>query len=194
MRSRMLRILALAVCLGLLPAAADAKGGKGGGPPADKGRNSSGQSVQEKDKHHDDDRDDHHAGRGHGHEHEAAAGPSNRPSGWDKGNKTGWGDCNVPPGLAKQRGCDSHGLSARERAAHSNRKVATRSATASTSKAAQPGQTRGIILQRNASTARTTTATTTTAPKATQAGQKGGIILQKGATKPATQTRTAERK
>ena len=165
MRSRMLRILALAVCLGLLPAAAYAKGGKGGGPSADRGKSSSERGSQEKDKdkHHDDDRDDHHAGRGHGHEHEAAAGPSNRPPGWDKGNKTGWGDCNVPPGLAKQRGCDSHGLSARERAAHRNQRVATKSATASTSKAAQPGQTRGIILQ-------------------------------KGATKPATQTRTAERK
>jgi hypothetical protein len=31
--------------------------------------------------------------------------PSKRPAGWDKGRKTGWGDCNVPPGQAKKAGC-----------------------------------------------------------------------------------------
>ncbi len=28
-----------------------------------------------------------------------------RPRGWDKGRKTGWGDCDVPPGQAKKVGC-----------------------------------------------------------------------------------------
>lgn len=31
--------------------------------------------------------------------------PSKRPPGWDHGRKTGWGDCNVPPGQAKKVGC-----------------------------------------------------------------------------------------
>ncbi len=28
-----------------------------------------------------------------------------QPPGWDKGRKTGWGDCDVPPGQAKKAGC-----------------------------------------------------------------------------------------
>jgi len=28
------------------------------------------------------------------------------PPGWDKGKKTGWGDCNLPPGQAKKHGCE----------------------------------------------------------------------------------------
>ncbi len=30
---------------------------------------------------------------------------SGRPPGWDRGRKTGWGNCDVPPGLAKKEGC-----------------------------------------------------------------------------------------
>ena len=116
MHRRILQVLALAVCLGLLPAAAYATGGQGGKPPANKGKGSSQHGSKEKDKDWDKDKD---RGKGHGHEHQAtAAGPSGRPRGWDEGKKTGWGDCNVPPGLAKQRGCDSRGFSARERRVH----------------------------------------------------------------------------
>lgn len=32
-------------------------------------------------------------------------GRNDRPRGWDKGKKTGWGDCDVPPGQAKKVGC-----------------------------------------------------------------------------------------
>ena len=28
-----------------------------------------------------------------------------RPPGWDHGKKTGWGDCDVPPGQVKKLGC-----------------------------------------------------------------------------------------
>ncbi len=28
-----------------------------------------------------------------------------RPPGWDRGRKVGWGQCDVPPGLAKKEGC-----------------------------------------------------------------------------------------
>ncbi len=30
---------------------------------------------------------------------------ANQPPGWSHGRKTGWGDCNVPPGQAKKYGC-----------------------------------------------------------------------------------------
>lgn len=30
-----------------------------------------------------------------------------RPPGWDRGRKVGWGNCDVPPGLAKKYGCRS---------------------------------------------------------------------------------------
>lgn len=33
------------------------------------------------------------------------SGYSNRPPGWDRGRKTGWGNCDLPPGLAKKEGC-----------------------------------------------------------------------------------------
>ena len=29
----------------------------------------------------------------------------NRPAGWEHGRKAGWGNCDLPPGLAKKRGC-----------------------------------------------------------------------------------------
>jgi len=38
---------------------------------------------------------------------------SGRPPGWDRGRKAGWGNCNVPPGLAKKQGC--RGFSFRDR-------------------------------------------------------------------------------
>lgn len=191
MHKRLLQVLGLAVCLGLLPAYAYDKGGKGGGPPADKGKGKSSNEhgSKDKDKHHaDNDWDDHHEGRGHEHHATASTGPSSRPQGWNEGKKTGWGDCNVPPGLAKQRGCDSHGFSHRERNVHdaqrrgfgdcavaedvarrrgcdtrglsarerdaerarlAQRSTTTRATTATTSRAAKPGETRGIILQKN---------------------------------------------
>jgi len=34
-------------------------------------------------------------------------GPSSRPPGWSHGRKTGWGNCDLPPGLAKKEGCNS---------------------------------------------------------------------------------------
>lgn len=32
-------------------------------------------------------------------------GNDQRPRGWEKGKKNGWGDCDVPPGQAKKMGC-----------------------------------------------------------------------------------------
>jgi hypothetical protein len=60
-----------------------------------------------------DDRDDDH-GR-HGDRWEARNGweyrtyeRDQRPPGWSKGRKTGWGNCNLPPGQAKKYGCNTY--------------------------------------------------------------------------------------
>jgi hypothetical protein len=51
---------------------------------------------RDKDRDHDGDRD----------KDRDSHGPSSRPAGWDKGKKTGWGNCDVPPGQAKKTGCN----------------------------------------------------------------------------------------
>jgi len=61
--------------------------------------------VRHRGRHRDDDRD---SFRGDG-----------RPPGWSKGNKTGWGNCDVPPGQAKKYGCHPNGRSHR---GHSKRR------------------------------------------------------------------------
>jgi len=38
-------------------------------------------------------------------DHDKHGTAQNHPPGWDKGKKTGWGDCDVPPGQAKKVGC-----------------------------------------------------------------------------------------
>jgi hypothetical protein len=111
MHKRLLQVLALAVCFGLLPAAVCAKG-----KPADKGKSSEhGSKGKDNDKGKDKGQS---ATHGHHQGSATAQGPGDRPKGWDEGKKVGWGDCDVPPGLARKRGCDSHGFSARERAVH----------------------------------------------------------------------------
>jgi hypothetical protein len=37
-------------------------------------------------------------------------GRGNQPPGWSHGQKTGWGNCDLPPGLAKKRGCIATGF------------------------------------------------------------------------------------
>jgi hypothetical protein len=46
---------------------------------------------------HDGDRDDFFGGRGE----------RSTPPGWSHGRKTGWGNCDVPPGQAKKSGCNN---------------------------------------------------------------------------------------
>ena len=33
---------------------------------------------------------------------------ADRPHGWNRGRKVGWGNCDLPPGLAKKYGCRSN--------------------------------------------------------------------------------------
>jgi hypothetical protein len=35
-------------------------------------------------------------------------GPGQNPPGWSNGRKTGWGNCNLPPGQAKKYGCNQY--------------------------------------------------------------------------------------
>src|SRR6185295_15889044 len=36
------------------------------------------------------------------------------PPGWSKGKKTGWGNCNLPPGQAKKYGCNQYKYEGRD--------------------------------------------------------------------------------
>jgi hypothetical protein len=41
-------------------------------------------------------------------------GPGKTPPGWSKGKKTGWGNCNMPPGQAKKYGCNQYRYQGRD--------------------------------------------------------------------------------
>jgi hypothetical protein len=54
----------------------------------------------------DHDRDDHDRWeRREGYEYRSYADRDDRPPGWSRGRKTGWGNCGLPPGQAKKYGC-----------------------------------------------------------------------------------------
>jgi hypothetical protein len=130
---------------------------------------------------HAHDRDDHkgHDRNAHGdhdrdhHEHQAKA----RPAGWDKGKKTGWGNCHVPPGQAKKSGCNAH-VNHHDRDHHdrdhhvSERHVSGHhERTAQTKPAPRPYPTKR--------TTSTTTRTTTTTPTATKGEHPFSPTLRK---------------
>jgi hypothetical protein len=112
MTSRFLQFfLALVLCATLAPTAY-AKGGHGNGR---------GGGSDKQDKHKDKDKDrDHHADRDHDRDGDHDRDNNDkRPAGWDKGKKTGWGDCDVPPGQVKKLGC--HPNSNKHHAVHRDR-------------------------------------------------------------------------
>jgi hypothetical protein len=103
----------------------------------------------------------------HGHGHGDA--DDSRPPGWDKGKKTGWGDCDVPPGQAKKQGCNSTPTSVHHHHHYDrDRKVHHRYGTHHT-------------YTRHSSTSRprTTTRTTTTTQGTHNQGSNSAIILQR---------------
>ncbi|HZQ67076.1 MAG TPA: hypothetical protein VFA68_01045 [Terriglobales bacterium] len=63
-----------------------------------------GNHKQHGNKHHAED-DDHGWERRDGYEYRAYGDHDDRPPGWSRGKKTGWGDCGLPPGQAKKYGC-----------------------------------------------------------------------------------------
>lgn len=75
-------------------------------------------------------------------------GRDSRPHGWNKGKKTGWGDCDVPPGQAKKKGCYDRDRRWRHRSSTRRPKSSTNVGTWR-----RPGQTTS-----------TTTTTTTKGP------------------------------
>jgi hypothetical protein len=77
-----------------------------------------------------------------------------RPAGWDKGKKTGWGNCDVPPGQAKKQGC---------RGTTSKRPVVVARRDPQDRRRTYPqDRTRTYPPRRPTTTATTTTTTTTT--------------------------------
>lgn len=64
------------------------------------------------DRDHDRDKSPRHVGHNAGHDRDFDRDGDRddrerRPPGWSHGRKTGWGDCDVPPGQAKKYGCHS---------------------------------------------------------------------------------------
>ena len=96
---------ALVLSLNAMPALAKGKpSGRGDDKHEDKSEKLKDKDKEHKDKDHKKDwgeRD-----RDHDRDHGRVAN-NGRPPGWDKGKKTGWGNCDVPPGQAKKQGCNS---------------------------------------------------------------------------------------
>ncbi|MGI9103876.1 MAG: hypothetical protein ACR2IF_15660 [Terriglobales bacterium] len=72
------------------------------------------------------------------------------PPGWSKGKKTGWGDCDVPPGQAKKIGCTPHSTYRRHRHSAYRRPVIAPNSTrqpAKTPNQPAPNQRKGTIWQ-----------------------------------------------
>ncbi len=116
---RWIAAIALAVVLSTGAAWADRDGhGRGGHGNAWTGNNGGSHQWRghDRDRDRDGDRDDmwrggRHGRGSYGYFHRSESG---RPRGWDRGHKTGWGDCDMPPGQAKKYGCSpSFGRSTR---------------------------------------------------------------------------------
>ncbi len=99
MRKRWLAVLVLLTALGLVAPTASADNGKG------KGR---GNPHAEKRFDKDKDRDDARWERHDRFEVRTYGPQDGRPPGWSRGNKTGWGNCGLPPGQAKKYGCRTY--------------------------------------------------------------------------------------
>jgi hypothetical protein len=94
MKNRLLMFLLAFVLTATAPTVLFARQGHSGGH----GHGNDRDRAHDRDDDHDRDRD-----RDHDRDND-----SGRPPGWDKGKKTGWGDCDVPPGQVKKYGCHPH--------------------------------------------------------------------------------------
>jgi hypothetical protein len=95
MSKRLLAILALVTALGL------------GTPALMADHGDKGHKHQHGNKHFDDD-DDQGWERRDGYEYRIYGDRDDRPPGWSRGKKTGWGNCGLPPGQAKKYGCRTY--------------------------------------------------------------------------------------
>ena len=91
---------ALALSLNAMPALAKGK-------PSGRGNDKHEDKSKVKDRDRDDKDRDHKKDWGERDRDHAKVDNNGRPPGWDKGKKTGWGNCDVPPGQAKKQGCNS---------------------------------------------------------------------------------------
>ncbi len=91
------RFIAMLALLGALLMAAP-------GARADKGK---GKGKEKKSPHAAQVADDRGWERRGGYEYRTYSG-GERPPGWSQGKKTGWGDCDLPPGQAKKYGCRTY--------------------------------------------------------------------------------------
>lgn len=85
----------------------DADQGKHKDKDKDKDKDKHKGKDKDKDKDKDWDREEAWEHRG-GYEYRTYGANDNRPPGWSRGNKTGWGNCDVPPGQAKKGSCRTY--------------------------------------------------------------------------------------
>jgi len=95
MSKRWLAALALVAAFGLFTPALMADNDKSHG----KGNKHAANSYQNSDQGWED-RD--------GYQYRSYSNPNERPPGWNRGKKTGWGYCGMPPGQAKKSGCRTY--------------------------------------------------------------------------------------
>ena len=102
----MKKILFGTLLLGLVASPAFAKGKPQGSK--EHGKSQSHFDKNKSDRHEKDKDKDKggKAGKDHDRDHRVS---TDRPAGWDKGKKTGWDDCNVPPEIRSRRE-DNDGL------------------------------------------------------------------------------------
>ncbi len=115
----------------------------------------------------DDDRDHgkgKHDRNDHDRDHGRASGE--RPAGWDKGKKVGWGDCDVPPGQEKKAGvpCRSTSRKHHAKSTHVNSAPTTTTTSRPTrnprTTTTRPAPTTSSTASRPTTTTKPTTTTT----------------------------------
>jgi hypothetical protein len=171
MRNSMFRFLAVATALALAPALASAKGPKGN--PHSGGANFSDHDRDDREHHakghgdhdRDDDRDGDHDRDDRG-----------RPPGWSKGKKTGWGNCDVPPGQVKKLGCHPRNATARRHGDGDHDRDDRNRPTATVPPRPVRSTTPIPVQRRQQAAARTTT--TTTRRNVRRTGSKAPVLDQ----------------
>jgi len=94
MKKRLLAVLAVFVALGL------------GTPALIADHGNKDHKHKHGNKHFDD--DDQRWEHRDGYEYRTYGDRDERPPGWSRGTKTGWGNCGLPPGQAKKYGCRTY--------------------------------------------------------------------------------------
>ena len=95
MRNRLMVTLALVAALGF-------------GTPALKADHGDKRDKHQHGNKHFDNDNDQGWERRDGYEYRTYEDPDERPPGWSRGKKTGWGNCGLPPGQAKKYGCQTY--------------------------------------------------------------------------------------